>query len=305
MPQGEDSLAPEGVLGLDDVLSEVLTVVADLSPHVVDKEGLRKVEFIVRVRHRLEVKSHGGTALDITDLERAGSRVAVNIEELGDLLAVLGEKWVGASLLPLLVEVHHVVGLRGEQATELLVGEHLIKHIDLINGRLSTLVSDARGGDKGSRDEVDLPERSVCEHHEGEATVSDEHLSPHIVRAVEARADLVKVVTSTHAPFPVVGVHHVGDIRVLGRVTLGLSSLGSLGTVVRRISTDVVSIATLRGLETHVVIAWLIVLAEAELRSRGQEGVAARLLNTSFSKVIEVYLRQCERQIATFLISKY
>ena len=111
MPQGEDSLAPEGILGLDDVLSEVLAVVADLSPHFVDEEGLRKVEFIVRVRHRLEVKSHGGTALNITDFERAGRRVAVNIEELGDLLAVLGEKRVATALFPLLVEVHHVVGL--------------------------------------------------------------------------------------------------------------------------------------------------------------------------------------------------
>lgn len=112
MPKDEDSLAPEGVLGLDDVLGEVLSVVADLGPHIVDEEGLREVEFIVRVRHRLEVQGHGRTALDITDLIAASRRVGVNIEELGNLLAVLGEHRVVAALLPLLVEVQDVVALR-------------------------------------------------------------------------------------------------------------------------------------------------------------------------------------------------
>ena len=111
VPKNEDPLASKGVLGLDDLLSEVFAVVADLGPHVVDEERLSEVEFVVRVRHGLEVQSHGSTALDITNLESSSRSVAVNVEELGDFLAILREERVTAALFPLLVEVHNMVGL--------------------------------------------------------------------------------------------------------------------------------------------------------------------------------------------------
>jgi len=257
------------------VLGEVLSVVADLSPHIVNEERLSEVEFVVRVGHGLEVQSHSGTAFDVANLEAAVGRVAVNIEELGDLLAVLGEMRVATALFPLLIEVHHVVGLWCEQATQFLVSKQLVKHVNLIDGGLSTLISDAGSGHKSRGKEVDLPERSMSEHHEGEATIGDEHLRPHVVGAVKARTDLVKIVARTHAPFPVISVHHVGYIGVLGRVTFSLGSLSAVGCVVRRSRTDVVTILALRGLEAHVVIAWLVVLAEAELGHGCQEGIAS------------------------------
>ena len=222
VPEDEDSLGLEGILSLDDVLGGVLAVVGNLSPHVVHKEWLSEVVFVVRVGHRLEVEGHGGAGLNVADLVAAGSGVAVSVEELCNVLAVLGEERVGSVGLPLLVEVHHVVGLRGEKTTKLLVGEKLIENVDLINLGLGTLISDAGSSDEGGGDEVDFPERSVREHHEGEASVGNKRLGPHVVAAVKTAADLVKVVTSTHAPFPVVSVDHVGHVLELAWVSLSL-----------------------------------------------------------------------------------
>ena len=220
VPEHEDPLGFESVLSLHNVLSEVLTVVRDLSPHVVYEEGLGEEIFVVGVGHCLEVKGHGSTALDITDLEAAGGRVAVNIEELGHLLTVLREEGVAKVGFPLLIEVHNVVGLWAEEATDLLVGEHGVKNVNLIDGRLSTLISDAGGSEHGGGKEVDFPERSMREHHEGEASVGNEGTGPHVVGAVEAGADLVEIVASTHAPFPVVGAEHVGHVGEFGWVAL-------------------------------------------------------------------------------------
>ena len=116
------------------------------------------------------------------------------------------------------------------------------------------------------------------EHHERETTVSDKGLGPHIVRAVKSRADLVQVVTSTHAPLPIVSVDHVGDIVELSRVAFSLGGLSSIGTVVWGSGSNVITISTIGRLETHVVVARLIVLAETELGSGSQEGVATGLI---------------------------
>lgn len=209
MPEHEDPLGAESLLGLDDVLGEVLAVVRDLGPHVVNEEGLGEEVFVVRVGHCLEMEGHGSTTLDITDLVPTGRRVAVSVEELGNILSILREQRVVKSSLPLLVEVHNMVSLWAEKTAELLVAEHLVKDVDLINGGLSTLVSDARGSQHAGSSEVNFPERSMGEHHEGEATPGDEGAGPHVVRAVQSRADLVQIVASTHAPFPVVRAPHV------------------------------------------------------------------------------------------------
>ena len=50
--------------------------------------------------------------------------------------------------------------------------------------------------------------------------------------------------------------------------------LGAVGSVVGSGGGDVVSVGALRWLETHVVVARLIVLAEAELGSWGKERVS-------------------------------
>ena len=142
MPGDKDFLALERVLSLVDMLGEVLAIMGHFGPHVVDEEWFSEVVFVIRVRHGLEVERHGGTALNIANLVLADGRVAIGVEELGERLAVLGEERIVQALLPLLIVVHHVVSLRAEESSQLLVLEDVVKHVHLIDGRLGTLVSD-------------------------------------------------------------------------------------------------------------------------------------------------------------------
>ena len=84
VPEDKDFLALQGVLRLVDMLSEVLAVVGDLGPHVIDKEWLREVVFVIRIRHGLKVERHGRTALNVSNLVLSNCRVAVGVEELGE-----------------------------------------------------------------------------------------------------------------------------------------------------------------------------------------------------------------------------
>ena len=63
MPDHEDSLGLEGVLSSDEMFSEVFSIVAHFSPHVIDHEGLSEVVLVVGEGHGLEVKGHGGSTL--------------------------------------------------------------------------------------------------------------------------------------------------------------------------------------------------------------------------------------------------
>jgi hypothetical protein len=166
VPQNEDSLGLESVLGLDNVFNEVLSVMGNLCPHVIDEEGLGEVVFIVREGHGLEVKGHHSTALYIAKLVAAGCGVGVNVEELGHGSSVLGEVWVLAALVPLLIVIDNVIRLRSEQLAKTLVLKNSVEQVDLINGWLSTLVSDAGKGSEGKETEVDLPDKSLVEHKE-------------------------------------------------------------------------------------------------------------------------------------------
>ena len=171
MPEYKDAFASQRFFSLDDVFGEVLTVVAHFSPHIVYKEWLGEVVFVVRVGHGLEVKSHGSATLDIANLEATSCRVTVDVEETGDLLTILGEKWVIQTLLPLLVKVHNMVSLRAEQTTKSLIGKKLIKDIDLVDCGLSSLVSDTGSCNESRSNEMNLPERSMGKHHEAEAAI--------------------------------------------------------------------------------------------------------------------------------------
>ena len=221
VPENKDLLALQSLLSLMDMLSEILAVVRDLGPHVVDEEGLGEVIFVIRVWHRLEVEGHRSTALNVSNLEPACRGVAVSVEELGDVLAVLREQRVGSVGLPLLVEVHHVVSLWGEDAAKFLVGKQLVKNVDLVNLGLSTLISDTGSSNHSGSNEMNFPERSMSEHHEGEACICNQRACMHVVGAVNTGANLVKHITSAHAPFPVIGVDHVSHIVELGWVTFG------------------------------------------------------------------------------------
>ena len=231
MPDDEDGLALEGLLSLVDVLREELTVVRNFRPHVVDEEGLGEVIFVIRVRHRLEVQGHGCATLDIPNFVGACGRVAVAVEELGDVLAVLGEERVVTAGLPLLIVVHHVVGLWAEETAELLVLEDAVKDVNLVDGGLSSLVPDPGTSDEDGVEEVNFPQPGVGEHQEGEATVSHEGAGIHVVVALHASAGLVDVVTSAKAPFPVVRVDHVGHVVELRWVSLSFDLFGQTNSL--------------------------------------------------------------------------
>ena len=220
VPDDKDFLALERVLSLVDVLGEVLAIMGHFGPHVIDEEWLREVVFVIRIRHRLEVERHGGTALDIANLVLSNCRVAIGVEEFGERLAVLGEERIVQALFPLLVVVHHVVSLWAEESSQLLVLKDVVKHVHLIDSGLSTLVSDPRRRDQSRGDKMNFPERSMRAHHEREASVADQTACPHVVAAMQSGANLVQIVTGSHAPFPVVRVDHVRHIVGLGWISL-------------------------------------------------------------------------------------
>lgn len=231
MPKNEDSLGLESVLGLDQVLNEVLSVVGNLRPHIIDEEGLSEVVFIVGEWHGLEVHGHQGSALDIADLVLAGGGVRVDVEELGSGGSVLREIGGVAALVPLLVVVDHVVGLGSEELGELLVLEDGVEHVDLVDGGLSALVSYAGEGGEGEEGKVDLPDEGLVEHQEAEAGVGDEGAGPAVVGSVEALVDLIDVVSSAHSPLPEVVVEDVVSVAELAGVALGLGGLGTVHSV--------------------------------------------------------------------------
>ena len=58
-------------------------------------------------------------------------------------------------------------------------------------------------------------------HHEGKASVADKAACPHVVASVQSGTNLVKIITCSHAPLPVISVNHVGHVVGLGWVSLG------------------------------------------------------------------------------------
>ena len=91
VPEDEDSLGLKSILSLNEVLNGILSVVSDLSPHVVDEEWLCEIVFIVGEGHGLEVTGHHVIGLNIAKLVAAGCGVAVSVEELGNGGVVLEE----------------------------------------------------------------------------------------------------------------------------------------------------------------------------------------------------------------------
>ena len=112
------------------------------------------------------MKSHGRTALQISELVATSGGVAVGIKEPGNWLAVLWEIWIVKTLVPLLIEVNNMVGVRSKETFQFFVGKYGIEHPDFINGWLSTLVSDACSSNKREESKVDLPNKCLVKHHE-------------------------------------------------------------------------------------------------------------------------------------------
>jgi hypothetical protein len=265
VPDDEDSLGLEGILSSDEVFGEVFSVLGNFSPHVVNHEGFGEVIFVVGERHSLEVESHGGSALKITELVHTGGSVHVSVEEFSHVSSVLGEVGVIETLIPGLVKVDNVVAFGREVSSELLVSEDLIEDSDLINGGFSTLISNSGSESERGGSKVDFPDKGLRAQHEGECGVSHEASRPSIVRSSEVLADLVAVVSSSHSPFEVVVSEDVVGVSKLGGVIVGLSRLGSISLDVVS-SVNVNTVGSLRRLLSQVVETGSGVTSEVPLR---------------------------------------
>ena len=253
MPEDKDSLSLKSFLGLNEVLNGVLSVVSDLGPHVVDEERLSEVVFIVREGHGFEVKGHHGSGFDVAELVLTGRGVAINVEELGHGGAVLGEVNVLPAGIPFLVVVNHMVGLRSEKLVKLLILENLIEDPHFVDGGLSALVSDASDGGECEEEEVDLPDEGLIEHQEGKTSVGNHGAGPAVVGSVQARVDLVKIVSSAHSPLPNVVLEDVVAVGKLVWVALGLVGLGSVCAMNVGPVVDIHVVDALGGAETQVI----------------------------------------------------
>jgi len=269
VPYDEDSLGLKGFLGSDEVFGEVFSVLADFGPHVVDEEGLGEVVLVVGEGHGLEVESHGGSALEISELVHTGGGVHVGVEELGNVSSVLGEVGVIESLIPGLVEVDNVVRAGAEVLSQFLVGEDGIEDVNFIDSGLGSLISNSGSEGKGASSEVNFPDQSLRSHHESEGGVTEEASGPSIVGSTEVLADLVDVVRSSHSPFEVVVSEDVVGVGEGGGVVVGLSGFSS-------ISIDVVSlvhvntVGSLRWGLSHVIVVGVSIASEVTL-SHSQE----------------------------------
>lgn len=269
MPDDEDSLGLKGFLGSDEVFGEVFSVLADFGPHVVDEEGLGEVVLVVGEGHGLEVESHGGSALEISEFVHTGGGVHVGVEELGHVSSVLGEVGVIESLIPGLVEVDNVVRAGAEVLSQFLVGEDGIEDVNFIDGGFSSLISNSGSEGKGASSEVNFPDQSLRSHHESEGRVTEEASGPSVVGSTEVLADLVDVVRSSHSPFEVVVSEDVVGVGEGGGIVVGLSGFSS-------ISIDVVSlvhintVGSLRWGLSHVIVVGVSIASEVTL-SHSQE----------------------------------
>jgi hypothetical protein len=120
-----------------------------------------------------------------------------------------------------LIVIKDVVGLGSEELVQLLVLENLIEDPHLIDGGLSTLISDTSEGDEGEEGEVEFPEHGLVEHEEGEASVGEEGSSPAIVRSVQSLVNLVQVVSTSESPFLEIVLEDEVAVVELVRVSLG------------------------------------------------------------------------------------
>ena len=108
---------------------------------------------------------------------------------------------------------------------------------------------------------MDLPNHSLVEHQESEASVGEESAGPSVVNSVKARTNLVEVVNSAHSPLPEVVSEDVVAILILVRISLSLVRLRAWGIDVRP-EVDINIIESLRRSESQVVVAWSSCLAE-------------------------------------------
>lgn len=108
---------------------------------------------------------------------------------------------------------------------------------------------------------MDLPNHSLVEHQESEASVGEESAGPSVVNSVKARTNLVEVVNSAHSPLPEVVSEEVVAVLILVRISFSLAWLRAWGINVGP-EVNIHVVKALRGSESKVVVAWGCGLAE-------------------------------------------
>ena len=156
------------------MFNKELSIVSDFGPHIISEVRLGEVVFIVCEGHGLEVQGHHCTRFNIAKLVAASGGVAVYVEELGYGSSTLWEVWVLEALIPLLIVVEDMIGLRSEEFIEFLVLKDRIQEPNLIDGGLRASVSDASESDHGEEAEVKLPNKCLIYHEERKTGVGYE-----------------------------------------------------------------------------------------------------------------------------------
>jgi len=255
MPWNKDLFGLQSVFCLDQVFNMIFSFVSNLRIHIVNKEWLGECVLAVRERHRLEMKSHHSTSLNISELVEPGGRVLVNVEELSDRGVILREVCALFSI-PLLVVIDDMVSLRGKQSLKFIMSKDLIKKPDFIDGWFGTSVSDSGKESTCEECDMNLPNECLVEHEEGEGSITNHCSCPSVVAPVESRVDLVEVVSASGSPLKLVSTEDVVGVVELGGISVGLVFLGSVCWVKVREVANVNPVEALGRFESQVVVAW-------------------------------------------------
>lgn len=257
VPWDESTLNLKDVNLGDQSLGVYSTLVGNISNQVVDQEWLGEVILVVRVWHSLEVDSHGGSGFDITDFIHTVGRIAVSVEETCQSNVVVSELIVH-TLIPLLVEVDNVVGSWGEQTTELLVLEDVIKDQDLINGWLSTFISNSSPGSETEESEMDFPEKGLGHHEEAEGGIAEEASGPSVIGSVKSATNLPEVVTQADGPLMTIVSEDITAVGEVIWVAVSLLWLNTAGTSEESLVVIiVVAITSVRWFKSFIVPSWV------------------------------------------------
>ena len=190
-------------------------------------------------------------------------------------------------MLPLLIVVNDVIGVGSKERSNFLILEDSIKEPDFIKMRFHAFITNTGEEGHEAANEVNFPQGSLREHHEGSANPSHKTTGPHIVGTVKSAAHLVNVITSTEAPFEVVVSENVvAELERVG-VAVGLDWF-IVSTVVHSIGVIVKMIIALGRFETQVVVRGIGVLTEASNLVVGQHSLKSQKVINQFCNVLKL-----------------
>jgi len=128
--------------------------------------------------------------------------------------------------------------------------------VHLIDGGFSSLVSNARQNGESAGSKMKLPDKGLACHQEREGGVANESTGPSVVRAVKVLSHHVEVISTTHAPFPVVVPEKMANRVVeFARITFSLRGLRSIDAVNVCGIGDVKMVDALTRSEAEIIVA--------------------------------------------------